>query len=159
MASCLSIMIHISFLPTVSSTGWSHGCLMVGCNIHNQWSHDSQWWCFTPTWIFPPWHQITRFLTCLEVVYLPGRNGTDNREQHNGCWLKVWPDYSWGIVIVNLKGIALPLAITGECADYRLQSPMDCPDLMWDNEQRAAEDTRNIKLTPFIFSYKGHFLL
>lgn len=84
------------------------------------------------------------------VIYLPGRNGSDNREQHNDVWLNAPADYSCSTVIVQLNGIVPLRTITGEYFDYRLQRPAYCPDQRLHNEQSAVEGARWINAAFYI---------
>lgn len=69
-----------------------------------------------------------KFLPSLEVIYFPGRNCSDNREQHNNCWLDAQSDYSANLVIVKLNGTVPRRTIMAEYFDYRLQSRVYYPD-------------------------------
>lgn len=127
---------------------------------------DDQLQYVASTWAFLLRHFKTNFRPSLAVIYLPGRNCADNREQHNNCWLDAQSDYSCNLVIVKLNGIVPRHTIMGEYFDYRLQSPVYCPDQRFQNEKSAVSGTGWIKCNMeasveaatvcTLFKIKGH---
>lgn len=97
---------HIS---TLGLQSWS---------IQEPWSHATRGWhLYDLCNIWKLWHWKINFLPGLRVIYLPGRNCSDNRELHNDCWLDAPSDYSCNLVIVKLNGIVPSGTIMGEYSD------------------------------------------